>query len=112
MEANLNSSNVEKIAWNSEVLTVYLLTGAIMRYLDVPSGIFEGIRTAMSAGSYLNRHVRGQFNCKRIDGNQDADAEFKKLLHHKDTTVGLWATDLPDLIPENIKKEFFFEIEY
>jgi hypothetical protein len=31
----------------------------------------------------------------------------KELQHHKDTTVGLWATDRPDLIPEDIKHLFF-----
>jgi len=30
--------------------------------------------------------------------------ELKKLRHHRDTTVGLWATDRPDLVndPKNI----------
>lgn len=32
---------------------------------------------------------------------------YKQLFYHKTTTVGLWATDRPDLIPENIKDLFF-----
>lgn len=32
---------------------------------------------------------------------------IRDLQYHKDTTTGLWATDRPDLIPENIKDLFF-----
>ena len=35
---------------------------------------------------------------------------FKELSYYKTTTVGLWATDRPDLIPENIK-DLFFQIK-
>ena len=38
------------------------------------------------------------------------DKERLKLEHHRDTTIGLWATDLPDKIPEDIK-QYFFEIK-
>lgn len=36
--------------------------------------------------------------------------EIKKLIHHKDTTIGLWATDRPDLLVDN--KKVLFEIKY
>lgn len=34
--------------------------------------------------------------------------DIKSLQHHKDTSVGLWATDRPDLITE---KEVLFELK-
>jgi len=34
----------------------------------------------------------------------------KELKHYHDTTVGLWATDRPDLIPKD-KKHLFFKLE-
>ena len=37
--------------------------------------------------------------------------EKKDLQHYYDTTVGLWVTDRPEKIPENIKKEYFFELK-
>ena len=40
-----------------------------------------------------------------------AEARIKELEHYKDTTVGLWATDRPDLIPKEIK-DLFFEVTY
>jgi hypothetical protein len=36
-----------------------------------------------------------------------AQEQNKELLRHRDTTKGLWATDRPDLIPEEIKSLFF-----
>jgi hypothetical protein len=36
-----------------------------------------------------------------------ADEVNKDLKHYKDTTKGLWATDRPDLIPEELKHLFF-----
>lgn len=38
-----------------------------------------------------------------------AEAHIKKLEHHRDTTVGLWATDRPDLITD--PKNILFEIK-
>ena len=39
----------------------------------------------------------------------DASERVKILEHHKATTVGLWATDRPDLIDD--PKELLFEIK-
>lgn len=44
------------------------------------------------------------------------ESEYKKLLHHKDTTVGLVATDQPGLLVNafsgDVYKKNFFEITY
>lgn len=32
---------------------------------------------------------------------------MKKLLHHKETTVGLWATDRPDLFSKDQLEKFY-----
>ena len=39
----------------------------------------------------------------------DASERVKNLEHHKTTTVGLWATDRPDLIDD--PKKLLFEIK-
>ena len=41
------------------------------------------------------------------DKLQESEYNIKELLHYKNSTVGLWTTDRPDLIPENIKEMFF-----
>ena len=38
---------------------------------------------------------------------EEAELHIKKLEHHRDSTCGLWATDLPNKIPKDIKKMFF-----
>ena len=38
---------------------------------------------------------------------QGCKAERRKNEHHYPTTVGLWATDKPELIPDAIKQHFF-----
>ena len=35
------------------------------------------------------------------------DLGIKNLQHHKDTTVWLYATDKPDIIPDDLKDRFF-----
>lgn len=42
--------------------------------------------------------------------NAELKNEVKRLEHFKTTTLGLWATDRPDIIPEDLKKEYFSEI--
>ena len=38
----------------------------------------------------------------------EKESDFiRDLQYHKDTTSGLWATDTPELIPDNIKDLFF-----
>lgn len=38
--------------------------------------------------------------------------EIKKLVHHKDTTVGLWATDIDPIILFNSDEKEMFQITY
>lgn len=57
--------------------------------------VAAGIRAAKSQAESL------------IDMEPD---QIKELEYHRTTTVGLWATDRPDLIPDNIK-DLFFEIK-
>ena len=47
-----------------------------------------------------------------IDENRELKEKIEKLEHFRDTTVGLWATDKPDLISNNLKEKYhLFEIK-
>jgi len=111
MEFILNKSNLEKISWNNEILTIYYNSGQVVKYENVPEGIAVGMAQAPSAGSYMNRYICGKYSYV-ITKRADIVEENKKLQHHKDTTVGLWATDRPDMIPDELKEKYFFKIEY
>jgi len=110
MEKQINSANVEKITWQNEILRIYYTTGQILAYQNVPEGIAVGMAQAPSAGSYQRLYIIGKFPYV-VEKQSDLKEQNKVLLHHKDTTVGLWATDRPDLIPDNIKN-LFFQIEF
>ena len=60
------------------------------------NGVLTPYPIALSSSDQLEEHLKEQNT---------------KLLHHKDTTVGLWATDRPDLIPESVK-DLFFQITF
>lgn len=105
-----DKSGLQKVTWEDGWLHLYFVDSKVTRYEGVPEGLFEGMRLAPSPGSYLNRYINGKYPLKVIQ-NKAKDAEYVRLLHHKDTTVGLWATDKPELIPEDIK-EMFFEITF
>jgi hypothetical protein len=56
-----------------------------------------------NVGFYLKQH---QYALK--EWAKEAEEYIKKLEHHRDTTVGLWATDRPDLVKDT--KKIMFEI--
>lgn len=43
---------------------------------------------------------------------RDRLEDLKKLNHHKGTTVGLWATDKPELFKDHPKYDLLFKIEF
>jgi hypothetical protein len=63
-----------------------------------------------SAGSYQRLYICGKYGYI-VEKQSELKEQNKKLMHHKDTTVGLWATDRPDLIPESVK-DLFFQITF
>lgn len=110
MRHYLNSSNIDWIEWKNDNLTVALNNGQVIEYHHINEAYEEGMRTASSPGGYLNRHIANKFSYKIIQ-EKSTDKEIEKLRHHKDSTVGLWATDKPESIPKDIK-HLFFEIDY
>lgn len=57
-----------------------------------------------NVGFYLAQHHKAL-----EEWAEKAEAYIKELEHHRDTTVGLWATDRPDLIKDD--KNLLFEIK-
>ena len=72
--------------------------------------------TILKAG-YLSEPVDASWIVVKDDVN-DPSSIFgkeahtaKELEHHLTTTLGLWATDKPELVPKTIKEKYFFEIK-
>lgn len=110
MESNVNSSNVEKVSWDNRILRIHFKNGKITAYQNVPEGMFFSVITATSVGSFIRLYIATEYNYM-VEQNPIIESKLKDLEHHKDTTVGLWATDKPELIPESLK-DMFFLIEY
>ena len=110
MEKHINSANVEKISWSNETLRVYFNTGQVVAYKNVPEGLAVGLAQAPSAGSYMRLYITGKYAYK-VEKQSEMKERNNRLMHHKDTTVGLYATDRPDLIPDELKS-LFFQLAY
>jgi len=110
MEYQIDRANIEKISWSNETLRIYFTSGQVTAYMGVPEGIAVGMAQAPSAGSYQRLYICGKYSAV-VEKLPVMKEQNIKLIHHKDTTVGLWATDRPDLIPESIK-DLFFQITY
>ncbi len=82
--------------------------------------IYRGIKVPLSAcieqGNYYHipRRIINKFSNEGSDLIEKNDCTsfedyVKDLEHHRDTTIGLWATDRPDLIGD--PKKVLFEIK-
>ncbi len=108
-EKEIHSANIEKIGWSDKTLRVYFTTGEVVAYRSVPEAVYAGLCGAVSTGAFLNRYIAGEFSYIKERECDDA-YKIKKLEHHEATTVGLWATDKPEIIPDDIK-DYFFRID-
>ena len=69
---DVNSSLLANVSYDAgqSVLQLELCDGAIYRYFDVPSAIYEGLLAADSKGSYFNREIRDCFRYARVRGSE------------------------------------------
>lgn len=64
---NVVSTNIVRFRYSEEelILEVEFTGGRRYQYFDVPSTIFDGLRTAGSHGSFLNQNIKGTFRYAR-----------------------------------------------
>jgi hypothetical protein len=51
---------------DSRVLTIKFVSGAVYDYLDVPEAVYNKMRSVISKGTFLNKHIKDKFECVRI----------------------------------------------
>ena len=62
-----NSTNIEKIRYDAElsILEIEFKKGGIYQYFDVPSSVFDELRSQVisggSAGQFFNSYIKGAF---------------------------------------------------
>ena len=64
----VESSSVQSLGYDAinRALEVEFASGAVYRYLDVPSRVVQGLAVAPSIGSYVARKVRGVYRFRRL----------------------------------------------
>lgn len=69
MERQLvQSSNVRSVGYGEESMTleVEFHSGGLYQYFNVPESVYSGLMNAETNGSYLNDHIKGNFQCMKI----------------------------------------------
>lgn len=62
------SSVIAKYSYDAptEVLRVVYVSGSVYDYLHVPPSVYVDFKSAFSKGTYLNTHIKGRFDYKKI----------------------------------------------
>ena len=62
------SSVIANMSYNplSSTLRVIFVSGMIYDYLKVPEKVYMAMKAATSKGSYLNRHIKGNYEFKKV----------------------------------------------
>jgi hypothetical protein len=63
----VSSSNIASIGYDegSGTLEVEFLNGAVYRYFDVPSNLYEALMAAASHGTFLNANIKGAYQYEK-----------------------------------------------
>lgn len=51
----------------NHILVVEFRESGLYRYLDVPPFVWSALRSADSKGGYYNEHIKGQYDCEKIN---------------------------------------------
>lgn len=63
---NLESSNVESVFHDRDVLYVKYKGGACYRYTGVPAAVYDNLMLAESKGSFVNKEIKGAYDYELI----------------------------------------------
>jgi hypothetical protein len=66
----VESSSIESIGYEKNVLEVGFRNGGLYQYFDVPEELLVMLMHADSKGAFFNRHVRGRFASTRLKAPQ------------------------------------------
>lgn len=66
IEKSYYTGNVREARYDDETLSITFSGGETYRYLNVPSAVALPLFEAESAGKYLNEHVKGKYEVKKV----------------------------------------------
>lgn len=64
----VSSSNIASIGYDqaTQILEVEFLNGTVYQYFNVPLPVYEGVMGAGSHGTYLNAHIKNQYQYHKV----------------------------------------------
>ncbi len=64
----VSSSNIRSIGYDSssETLEIEFHSGDVYQYFSVPQSIYKALMSASSHGSFLARHIKGQYGYTQV----------------------------------------------
>ncbi len=64
----MGSSMIQAAGYDPDrrILELVFCNGRTRQYLDVPAGVYEGLRCAPSPGRYFMRHIRRTFQHRSV----------------------------------------------
>lgn len=64
----VSSSNIESIGYDpaSQILEVAFLNHTVYQYFNVPLPVYEALMAAGSHGTYLNAHIKGNYQYEKV----------------------------------------------
>lgn len=65
----ISSSNIDAVAYSLGNLFIRFHSGGVYSYDKVPFAIYDGIRTAESAGKFFHRFIKGQYEYHKLDSD-------------------------------------------
>lgn len=73
----VDSSNVDKLGYENEMLYVLFKNGGLYKYKNVPLFHYQEIMKAESVGKYLNKEIKKVFESVRL---WDDDPEYIDII--------------------------------
>ncbi|MGN6258728.1 MAG: KTSC domain-containing protein [Solirubrobacterales bacterium] len=66
----VESSMIDSVGFEKNVLEVRFRNGGLYQYLDVPESVLALLMQAGSKGRFFNEHVRGRYPVVRLERGQ------------------------------------------
>lgn len=62
----VESSSIDSVGYEKEVLEVCFRNGGLYQYLDVPESVLASLMHADSKGRFFNQQIRGRYPAVRL----------------------------------------------
>lgn len=67
LRTKVESSNIESVGYDGNILEIEFNSGAIYQYENVPIRVYDVMMKADSVGKYFNAHIKSKYNYRRVD---------------------------------------------